>query len=288
MKLNAYAKLNLTLDITGLREDGYHLLSSVMQEVSLCDELEVLTAKAPPKIQVKVRGMELSERDNTCYKAAEAFLTAFGIRDTAVKIIVQKNIPAGAGLGGGSSDAAAVLKALNALCGIHASDTELERIGLSIGADVPFFIRGGTQQAQGIGEVLTPLSCFGNPYFVLVKPADSALTCGVYSEFDRMVADGRITEAAYTTKKFMDALQNGGDPYEYIGNMLQPVTEASYRIVRIYCDTLRALGARCACMTGSGTAVFGLFDSYANALEALKKFDLDAQAKYICVAQNCK
>lgn len=288
MKVNAYAKLNLTLDITGLREDGYHLLSSVMQEISLCDELDILVAKGDPEIRLKMHGIDIAARENTCYKAAEAFLTAFGIHNISVKIVVQKHIPVGAGLGGGSSDAAAVLKALNDLCGVHASDAELESIGVSVGADVPFFIHGGIQLAQGIGEQLTPLQCYGEPYFLLVKPMDSAWTRGIYAAFDRMVADGQIAEAAYTTKKFVGALQNGNDPYAYIGNMLQPVTEASFHIVRIYCDALRALGARQTCMSGSGTAVFGLFDSYRQALYALKNFELDAQVKCICVAQNCK
>lgn len=287
MQLQAFAKVNLTLDLTGRRADGYHLLRTVMQEISLCDDVSVqIKPSDQPQIYLKMNHADIpQDKTNTCYKAAEAFFKTFDITDYSVKIVVDKKIPSGAGLGGGSSDAAAVLRALNVLTQKHASEETLEKIGLDVGADVPFFIRGGTQLAQGIGEQLTPLPLSKIPYFVVIKPHESALTRQIYSEFDRMVASGKITQADYTTQKFVQAVSSGEDPYPYIGNMLQPATEYACYMVKVVCDRLRELGAR-ACMTGSGTAVFGLFDGYVQALEVFRQFDLDVQAKYICVAQN--
>ena len=172
MQLQAFAKVNLTLDLTGRRADGYHLLRTVMQEISLCDDVSVqIKPSDQPQIYLKMNHADIpQDKTNTCYKAAEAFFKTFDITDYSVKIVVDKKIPSGAGLGGGSSDAAAVLRALNVLTQKHASEETLEKIGLDVGADVPFFIRGGTQLAQGIGEQLTPLPVSKTPYFVVIKP----------------------------------------------------------------------------------------------------------------------
>ena len=288
MRLKAHAKLNLTLDVMGRRDDGYHNISSVMQEISLCDEIDVFIKESDsPKIILKTQAPDIpKDETNICYQAAKTFLDAFHIKKISVKIIIYKKIPIGAGLGGGSSDAAVVLKALNRLTGVYATTEVLEQIALSVGADVPFFINGGTQLVQGIGEQMTPLSCFGTPYFILLKPQESVLTTEIYAEFDRLIAAGEIAEATYTTKKFVTALNAGNDPYCFIGNMLQPATEHNCYMVHVLCDALRELGARAVSMSGSGTAVFGLFDSYSQVLQAFKKFDLPVQTKYICVGQT--
>lgn len=178
--VTANAKINLILSVTGKREDGYHLIDTVMQSISLNDTLKISPAK---KLKIKCNIKELESTENIAYKAAELFFKETGIKKAA-KISVKKRIPSAAGLGGGSADAAAVLVTLNKLYSAELSAEKLESMALSLGADVPFFIKGGTVRAEGIGEKLTRLKAFNKGYFLLAK-ADKKLSTGeMYKRLD--------------------------------------------------------------------------------------------------------
>lgn len=172
-KITANAKINLSLDITGKREDGYHLIDTVMQSVTLNDRLTVKKAK---EITVICSDGSLSGEENIAYKAARLFFEKTGITGGA-HIYIKKTIPAAAGLGGGSADAAAVLLALDKIYSTNLSYEVFCELALQLGADVPFFIKGGTQRAEGIGEILTEMKPFTAGYFVLAK-ADSKPSTG--------------------------------------------------------------------------------------------------------------
>ena len=271
MKKTAYAKINITLDIPKIREDGYHELCSVFQTVSLHDELEinisendkneiVLTCDAP--------NVPCNEK-NLCWKAAKTFLEKYEIENKKISIDLKKNIPSGAGLGGGSSDCAETLKALNELLGINASDEELEQLGVKLGADVPFFIKGGTQLAEGIGEKLTELNL---PYpeinLVIIKPEAELPTVGIYKIFDGLPKE-QIPEAS--TEKFLSEISKGDiNAFNLITNMLEPAAKTLCPEIGDAEKLLLEKGAVSAMMTGSGSAVFGIFTDVNKAAEGLE------------------
>ena len=179
----APAKLNLSLDIIGTREDGYHLLRSIMKTIAIYDTIKL---KKSDRISLNCNQEEIStEEDNLAYRAATAFFETTGIAG-GVSITLEKNIPFGAGLGGGSSDAAATLTGLNQLYQTELSLEELSLCGISIGADVPFFLSGGTALIEGIVERYTQLKNFMPCWFVVVKPAFSVNTPEAYQLFDRL------------------------------------------------------------------------------------------------------
>lgn len=180
VKAKANAKINLSLYISGKREDGYHLIDTIMQSVSLADTITVKKAKA---ITVACSDDSLSGEENIAYKAAELFFKETRISGGA-GIYIKKRIPSAAGLGSGSADAAAVLLALDRIYGTNLNLEELCRIGLSLGADVPFFIKGGTQRARGIGEELSDITPFTKGYFVLCKGESKPSTKEMYRLLD--------------------------------------------------------------------------------------------------------
>ena len=169
----APAKLNLSLDIVGVREDGYHLLRMIMQTIDLCDQI-VLERADEISLTCNLPELPCDER-NLAVRAAHAFFERTGLPG-GVRMTLDKNIPHGAGMGGGSADAAAVLKGLNELCGTDLSQQELCEIGLRLGADVPFCIVGGTQLAEGVGERLTPLPPLPDCFLLVAKPEQGVST----------------------------------------------------------------------------------------------------------------
>ena len=258
--LDARAKLNLTLDILGLRADGYHEIETVMQSVTLCDTVR-LTRRA-------VRGIELvcSEPTlpvgpgNLAHRAAAAFLHAAGREDAGIRIELLKRIPSGAGMAGGSADAAAVLVGLDRLLGTDFSAEELAALGTALGADVPFCLTGGTWLARGIGERLAPAPGLPDCWIVTAKPAASVSTAAAYAAFDRLAAPVRPNTAA------MQAALGAGDLLavaESLGNVFEQAGVPP-EVPALRAAMVRA-GALGACMTGSGSAVFGLFDGEAPA-----------------------
>lgn len=252
--LKAHGKVNLTLDIVGRRADGYHLLNSVMQSISLADR--VLVTKESQGIAVKSDHPHLPlDETNSCWRAAAAFFSFTGVQGGAV-IELHKAIPLAAGLGGGSADAAAVLHALNRLYQTDLDLAELQVIGLKVGADVPFCLAGGTCLVQGIGEKVTALPPFPQVQLVLVKPETGVSTAEVYR---------RLSPAAHgstSTARLTALLEEGQGAAVLAGtfhNALEMVTEALVPEVSLWKERLLAQGAHCALMSGSGPTVFGLF-----------------------------
>lgn len=279
MTERAYAKINLTLDVFARREDGYHDIRTVMQEVSLFDILSLRSSPAKGKGSVLLRltgARELPTDDhNLCVRAAKAFFDRFDRHDVDVDIDLKKQIPLGAGLGGGSSDAATVLRMLNRELRVGASDRELEELGATLGADVPFFIRGGTQLAEGFGEKLTPLSFESKAFYVLAQPERPLRTPEIFAGFD---ARGEVPAA--TTDRFLQAWERNEDPYRHIGNGLLAAAEEKVAEIRQFLDLLQEDGGA-SCMTGSGSTVFGVFNSYFKAQRAAQHLRATGKAQTV-------
>lgn len=252
---SAHAKINISLDLVGRREDGYHLLRSVMQKLTLCDRLSFeKTEESGIFIKCNKYHIPTDER-NIVYKVANAFFNKYGIGPN-VSIYIKKHIPSGAGLGGGSSDGAA---ALNALCKLYEVRMPLyEKIKLTskIGADIPFFFMKGTALAEGIGEKLTPLGCFPNCTVLISKPPRSISTAAVYSS--------PLTEKAYgvnSTDKVMRAIKNNDitDVANAASNALEPASISICPEIEKIKTVMNENGAIMSMMCGSGSAVFGIF-----------------------------
>jgi 4-diphosphocytidyl-2-C-methyl-D-erythritol kinase len=250
----AYAKLNLTLGVLYKRADGYHALDSIMQTVDLFDTVTVERAR---DIVVTSTGM-LLPYDNTVRRAAELYRALTG---RCVQIRVIKRIPAEAGLGGGSADAAATLNALQELYGEVDEKTLLE-IAAKVGADVPFCLKGGTQRAEGIGEVLTPVRGM-KLHLVVAKPAEGVSTKKLFS---LLKLPRTMPETTAALKALSDGNLDALCPLLY-NALEEPAIELVPEIGRIKRDLL-ALGAKAACMSGSGSAVFGVFADKAAAEQA--------------------
>lgn len=259
----AYAKINLTLDIHGRRDDGYHLLSSVMQQISLYDDITVALSSAKD-CMISVQGdFDCPPEQNLCYRAADAFFREFSISGVRADISVVKRIPAGAGLGGGSSDAATVIRLLAGHYGVSDS-CRLSALCLRLGADVPFFLQGGTQLMEGIGEKLSGIDRKYHAFVLLAKPPQSAPTGDIYREFDRLSLPD-----TNTTNRFLAANRRGRSPFCHVFNALERATEIFCGEVARLKENLCALGAHTSAMSGSGTAVYGLFSGRAGAEKAL-------------------
>lgn len=276
----AYAKVNLSLDVVGRRADGYHLLSMVCQTVSLCDTLTfVRKPGAPLSVRVEQAPEIPSGPENLVYRAAERFFAAAGEDDRGVEITIEKHIPAQAGLGGGSADAAAALRGLCRLYGRRLSKETLDSIALAVGADVPFCLCGGTALAEGIGERLTPLKALPRCLFVVVKPPFGVSTKEAYQKIDAAPA-----AAQPHTPGVLRALQSGSLPAlgAQLGNRFSEAL--SLPQVEALCRRLREAGALGACMTGSGSAVFGLFspDDAERARAAAEVFSAKGCRAFVC------
>lgn len=252
----AYAKLNLTLGVLGRRADGYHALDTLMQSVSLYD---TVSADRASDIIVTAVGMRLPY-DNTVRRAAERYC-ALACGGAHLRII--KRIPSQAGMGGGSADAAAALRCLDALYGRLDEET-LYRIALCVGADVPFCLHGGLCRAEGVGEALTPLLAARKLHFLVVKPERGVSTGALFRALT-------LPRALPNTGAAMAALAAGDVPAlgKLLQNALEPPAAALVPEIAAIKGTLLEAGALGASMTGSGSAVFGLFDTKENAEAAL-------------------
>jgi 4-diphosphocytidyl-2-C-methyl-D-erythritol kinase len=256
VRLRALAKVNYALDVLGLRADGYHEVSTVMQSISLADEVELRYPSGAFDLSLEPEEVEIGPQErNTTYLAWKALQRVTG-REFPVKVTLRKKIPAGAGLGGGSADAAAVLVGLNELFGLGLRVDELSGIGAGIGADVPFCISGGTALGEGVGEILTPLPAPPAHHLVVAKPSRSADTAGIYLAYDEAK-----TESTNSVKPVVSALLSYNLPVlaAAVGNDLASVTRGIIPEVARLGRTLLASGALGASMSGSGTAVFGIF-----------------------------
>lgn len=251
---NANAKINLTLDITGRRADGYHSMRMVMQEITLCDRV-TLSETCEPGIRVTCGNSPIPcDRENTAVCAAEAFFARSGIADPHISLSIEKQIPFQAGLGGGSADAAAALRLLNEAYRTGYTEEELCAIGLKIGADVPFCIVGGTALAQGVGEKLSSLPAMPDCFLVVCRPDVGVSTPRAFADFDSC----GVGSTDYTGR-MIEALVSGSltEIAHCLGNVFEKIPLPE-QILSLKQRMLEA-GALGACMTGSGSAVFGIF-----------------------------
>ncbi len=258
MKLKAYAKLNLTLDLCGKREDGYHLLDSVMQSVDLAD---ILIIEKSDHNTVGCSLTELNGENNICMKAVRAFGSYTGI-DTCVDIRIEKHIPQAAGMGGGSADAAAVILALDRLYNTDLPTDELCRIGLSVGADVPFCIIGGTARVGGVGELITPTRSIPDCFIVGYKDGMKLSTKEMYQAIDEspFCCRSKQTENAVRALRNQDLKALGSA----VSNDFLSVTDHADVVNELL--SFCALGAS---LSGSGPTVFGIFDQLNTAKKAV-------------------
>lgn len=275
--VRAGAKLNLTLDVTGVREDGHHLLQMIMQSVDLADLVTVTKGGTGELVVESNRSYLPAGERNIAGRAARAFFDAIGMPLVGIKIRIKKGIPVSAGLGGGSADAAAVLVALNDLFGNPLTPGNLTDIALPIGADVPFCLSGGTQLAEGTGDILSPLPDMPPCCFVLVKPCNKVSTRDMYRKFDSISADRRPD-----TERAVEAIC-GGDLHALAGavyNVFDHVWH-SPEIDRAKTILLGA-GALGASISGSGPTVFGIFEDKAEADLCADYLKQEFRPVYIC------
>jgi 4-diphosphocytidyl-2-C-methyl-D-erythritol kinase len=257
--LQAPAKVNYRLDVIRRRPDGYHDLRMIMQRIGLCDDI-VISETETPGIRVSCGAAGVPEGpENIVWRAADALLRRAG-RQAGLEIRITKRIPVAAGLGGGSSDGATVLMGVNELLGLGLSDQELMAIGVTLGADVPFFIFKRTALAEGIGEQLTALDGVPPVWLVLVNPNVPVSTAWVYQNL-------RLTSEKVLTKIPL-LYDSVADVCAVLANDLEAVTISRYSIIREIKEKLLAAGASGALMSGSGPTVFGLFTEEAAARQA--------------------
>lgn len=267
IKLKTAAKINLALDVTGRLENGYHTIVSVFQTVGLYDEITVetdcndgitLSCTVPDKFAVSDE-IPCDER-NIAFKAARLFFAETDL-DEKCTIHITKGIPSQAGMGGGSTDAAAVLYALNLLCGTELSREKLSQIGQKLGADVPFFFTGGTAFVSGIGEEITPIADYSGKILVIAKGREGVSTVEAYRNIDSLE-----NPLHPDTKALVRAIESSDSKaYLYFGNLFEQAVHLEE--VNSIKEIMNDSGALSAVMTGSGSAVFGLFNDNQTASE---------------------
>lgn len=266
MKTKAYAKVNIALDVIGKREDGYHLLKMIMQAIDLYDEIIVEKIGKGIKINCNKPYVPTDER-NLAYKAAKLFIDKFNI-NSGVSITIKKNIPVSAGLAGGSTDCAAVLKLMNDIFKTNLTDQELMDLGVKLGADVPYCIVGGTALCEGIGEKITKIKPFKDKILVLVKPPFGVSTKAVYQEFDlsKVVFHPNVEGLIKNIEK---------DNLDYVAknmkNLLENVTLLKYKEIISIKQAMIENGSIGSMMSGSGPTVFAFFDDM---VKAQKCYDI--------------
>lgn len=276
LTIAAPAKINLYLKVLGRRPDGYHELESVMQKVTLADGLSFLPQTEGIALACSDPDLPADE-DNLVWRAARLFLDFTGATG-GVRIRLEKRIPVAAGLGGGSSDAAAVLVALNRLFGSGLSEEQLADLGLRLGADVPFFVRSASAAlARGIGERLTPVAGLTSGHLLLVNPGFAVSTRWVYENL-ALTSGGN----PYILAPESGALTNGNSgpasldfhvaPGPCFVNDLETVTIGRHPVIGEIKQSLLDFGARVALMSGSGPTVFGYFLRPSEAQAALRHF----------------
>ncbi len=256
----SFAKINLTLDVIGRRENGYHDIEMIMQSVSLFDL--VLVDKTPGGINISTNLRFLpNNKKNIAYLAAQEFFNETGIGG-GCRIMIHKNIPVSAGLAGGSGNAAAVLCALDMLYNTDLGKDKLCEIGLRLGADVPFCILGGTYLAEGIGERLSPLPSLPKCPILLVKPPINISTAAIYEAIDSAQINSHPDNAAMAA-----ALKSGSvaQVSGLLSNVMGVVTETMHPVIRGIKEKMLKNGALGAEMSGSGPTVFGIFPDFQTA-----------------------
>jgi 4-diphosphocytidyl-2-C-methyl-D-erythritol kinase len=256
VRLLAFAKVNYALEVQGLRDDGYHEIRTVMQSVSLADEVEIERAQEGFGLRVEPKGTDTGPLEENTVRKAWVALCEISGEELAVRIRLHKRIPSGAGLGGGSADAAATLYGLNKLFDLGLDAGVLREAGSRTGADVPFCLAGGTALAEGVGDVLTSLPAPPAHRLVLAKPLRGANTGAVYRAYD-----ARPRRKMASVEPVVAALRSADLPAlaGAVGNDLEPVTGELVPEVQAYREELLRCGALGAAMSGTGTVVYGIF-----------------------------
>lgn len=278
LTLSANAKINLTLDILGTREDGYHEVAMIMQEISLHDTLSMGKINQGISLTIVIEGQQgtlPADESNLCWKAAALVQKEYNLQE-GVEIHLTKRIPMAAGLAGGSADAAAVLKGMNHLFRLGMTEARLCELGARLGSDIPFCIMGGTMLATGRGEVLTRLPSFPRLSVVLAKPPVGVSTAWAYKTYDAGY------DGPHPDNEAVLAAIHEGDAHKAAGllcNVLEGVTETEHPVIADYKRLMLEHGAMASMMSGSGPTVFGLVREKQQAwhlADTLKKYDGEA------------
>ena len=277
LSLKSYAKVNLFLEVLGKRSDGYHEIESLIQEISLCDNilledrLRGITILCPNK-KVNIP----SNHNNLAYKAANLLMAKFSIKK-GIAITIDKKIPVGSGLGGGSSNAASVLKGLNQLWNIGLKNAQLQELGAEIGSDVPFFINGKAALVKGRGVKIN--TCFTMPkiWLILAIPNVSVSTKWAYGRLD-----GELTKNINSAKLPRLKKLQAKDIMNNLFNRLEGVVFREYPLIKTIKEKMIACGASGALMSGTGSAVFGVASSKDNAYKIAEKISNDPKLEVVC------
>ena len=276
---NAYAKINLGLDVLRRREDGYHEVKMIMQTVGICDTLTFIK-KAEPGILLKTDRADLStSEDNLICRAAKMLFEKAHVTQ-GVEIYLQKRIPIAAGMAGGSTDAAATLLGLNDLFSLHYSLEDLQALGVTLGADIPYCLMGGTALSEGIGEVLSRLPAPPQCVLLIAKPDINVSTKFVYENLhaDTLTWHPDIDGMA-------EAIRAGSlkGITDRLSNVLETVTIKEYPIIKQIKELMIAAGAENALMSGSGPTVFGIFTEEESARAAARQIEEQSLAGEVFV-----
>ncbi len=275
--INAYAKINLFLDIQGTLANGYHSLYMIMQSVSLYDTVTVEPNGSGKITAACSRGDIPAGKKNIAYKAAEAYFDRAGIKDRGVSIYIEKRIPSAAGLAGGSADAAAVIAGLDRIYETSLTERQKLQTALCVGSDVPFCLTGGTKVVENVGDVIAELPALEACYIVLAKPDCSVSTAEAYADFDKAGHIYRPNRVLMLEKAAAGDLEG---ICENAGNVFEQVVEV---IGRVEIKTImREFGALLYQMSGSGPTVFGIFRSEADAQSCADKLRKICKDVFVC------
>ncbi|MBO5930577.1 MAG: 4-(cytidine 5'-diphospho)-2-C-methyl-D-erythritol kinase [Clostridia bacterium] len=267
--IEAHGKLNLSLDILRKRDDGYHDVAMIMQSVALCDYVSVEQSKGK-EISVYTNHPDVpNDKRNLAYRACQEMISEFGL-DCGFRVEIEKHIPVAGGMAGGSTDAAAVIKAINQICGLNLTEKRMMEIGLRLGADVPFCIQERPALATGIGEILTHVC--GLPeylWILLVNPNRKVSTKIVYEMIDRNLIYGTVNNDA-----ICEALASGNitAAAKHMKNVMESVSVTLCPQIRDILQNIQELGALHAMMSGSGATCFGIFDRLPDVRRAQELF----------------
>lgn len=278
IELNAYAKVNIGLDVVRRLENGYHELRTIMQTIGLHDTLYMERCEEPG-IFLETDSEALGKaEDNLAYRAAKLLFDEFSL-EGGVRIRLEKRIPVAAGMAGGSTDAAAVFRGMNVLYELHLSSAELMQRGVKLGADIPYCIVGGTYLAEGIGEVLQPLVAMPDCYLLIAKPPIGVSTKWVYENLHAEKLEKHPDIDGMIQAMEASDLEKLGVK---MGNVLEEVTVSGYPIVHSVIEQMEQTGACRAMMSGSGPTVFGIYKTKEQCQSAYEKLKLCDDIAFLC------
>ena len=283
IQLKSRAKINLSIDVLGKREDGYHLVEMIMQTIDLFDKIKIFSLKEDTII-IESNSLDIPlDSKNIVYKAADLIKKQYNIKE-GVKIIIEKNIPIAAGMAGGSSNAAAVLVGLNQLWQLKLSENKLKELGLKLGADVPFCIGGQTALAENIGEKLTKIDGLSENIFILVcKPELFVSTKEIYEEIDSKIIEKRPNNKLLIQLLKENKIQQIADN---MYNVLEEVTRERYPVIEEIEKIMMENDALGSMMSGSGPTVFGLYRNREDAENCKNKLLKKFSQVYIVKSHN--